>query len=931
MLLAWPQGPGRRARWGGRRPDHGMPARARTPRCFGRAEKGNARHIQKDTPKTALLQARSQSSCELPQRRRRRSWTCPQCIQSSSAMAPPLRGAQAPPPAADLYELLGLDRGCGTVDVRRAYRRAARAAHPDKGGSASAFAALTAAFETLSDPPRRTVYDAHHAAAACHGRGGWGGGGGGGGGGWGGGAWRGAGAADGDDYFEVPGAEAALLRELAARAGAGPLDAGCQLVVVCELCGRPATQECWTCGMAICSLCGRRRHFKGGAPLHWPLVDAPGRMLELLGRQELERKRLEDGRALLLALPGHRSDAESRVLREFEALWAAAHARAAGGAAASRGGAVAYGSGGGVGVGAGGGGGALSRHYLWAQTDACIHIAVYDPLAEPGRESVIEASHEGLRVGATSAPPTSERGAPPAAGGAAASKATGPVLDRRWAHAVDAAAGVLSWRGGEGGRLATLRVAKARPGQAWHSLFRGDSLGARCVPPPYALSSSASEAALDLPLPRWVVPSEDVAVQITGRDLRVAVDGAPGGALLRTFWRPEGGAEPLVAQELCGWSVAAAGGAPRGSSTGAAGAGAGAGVGAQPGAGAGAQPGGRGGAPKVLSVVLAFRELRPPAPGKADPGDHRAAPREGAVLAGAGRKGWALFEEDEDRFGLTPLLQASTFDECGRAWVAPAPWEPAGAGGGGGGGFWAASEGQLPREARAALQSLRAAAAAAEGGNGGFETPDPSQPEKYPKAPYNTYNKGWGWYVAIPGWSWNCLRVDWMPKVLELQRKAVATAPEGMQNLEMLPNATGVACQTVNVAPGATYRLSFYYGRLETGRQPGLTRGRRGQFIKFETTLDALYRDGSTKAPLEKGVKTKPYPQDSQARGAGGGGFSKILTADTRTHAKQWQKYEGTFKAPASGKVQLAFTTTMRPKECGSCGSLLDAVCLQKV
>jgi hypothetical protein len=58
--------------------------------------------------------------------------------------------------------------------------------------------------------------------------------------------------------------------------------------------------------MPICSLCGRRRHFRGTAPLHWPLVDAPGRLVELLGRQELERKRLEDGRALAIEQPGAR-------------------------------------------------------------------------------------------------------------------------------------------------------------------------------------------------------------------------------------------------------------------------------------------------------------------------------------------------------------------------------------------------------------------------------------------------------------------------------------------------------------------------------------------------------------------------------------------------------------------------------------------------
>ena len=43
----------------------------------------------------------------------------------------------------------------------QAYRLQARRAHPDKpGGSAARFAKVQAAFETLSDPKRRAVYDA---------------------------------------------------------------------------------------------------------------------------------------------------------------------------------------------------------------------------------------------------------------------------------------------------------------------------------------------------------------------------------------------------------------------------------------------------------------------------------------------------------------------------------------------------------------------------------------------------------------------------------------------------------------------------------------------------------------------------------------------------------------------------------------------------
>ena len=37
-----------------------------------------------------------------------------------------------------------------------------------------------------------------------------------------------------------------------------------QLVVTCEVCRRPATKECWTCGMKICEFCTLKRHWKVG-------------------------------------------------------------------------------------------------------------------------------------------------------------------------------------------------------------------------------------------------------------------------------------------------------------------------------------------------------------------------------------------------------------------------------------------------------------------------------------------------------------------------------------------------------------------------------------------------------------------------------------------------------------------------------------------
>jgi hypothetical protein len=58
--------------------------------------------------------------------------------------------AGRPPPHPDLLAL-GLDRIPSSRDgLRRAYRAAAKAAHPDRGGSADAFRAVSEAFERLA-------------------------------------------------------------------------------------------------------------------------------------------------------------------------------------------------------------------------------------------------------------------------------------------------------------------------------------------------------------------------------------------------------------------------------------------------------------------------------------------------------------------------------------------------------------------------------------------------------------------------------------------------------------------------------------------------------------------------------------------------------------------------------------------------------------
>jgi curved DNA-binding protein CbpA len=66
---------------------------------------------------------------------------------------------QAIPVDKDLYALLGVKSGASMMEIRAAYRRVALKAHPDKGGSAGDFHAISQAFDILSCYSRRRCYD----------------------------------------------------------------------------------------------------------------------------------------------------------------------------------------------------------------------------------------------------------------------------------------------------------------------------------------------------------------------------------------------------------------------------------------------------------------------------------------------------------------------------------------------------------------------------------------------------------------------------------------------------------------------------------------------------------------------------------------------------------------------------------------------------
>lgn len=59
----------------------------------------------------------------------------------------------------DYYSILGVSRDASEADIKKAYRSKARKLHPDYGGDEEAFKELSVAYETLSDPKKRQMYD----------------------------------------------------------------------------------------------------------------------------------------------------------------------------------------------------------------------------------------------------------------------------------------------------------------------------------------------------------------------------------------------------------------------------------------------------------------------------------------------------------------------------------------------------------------------------------------------------------------------------------------------------------------------------------------------------------------------------------------------------------------------------------------------------
>lgn len=69
------------------------------------------------------------------------------------------------------YDILGVSKSCSQDELKKAYRKAAIKNHPDKGGDPEKFKELAQAYEVLSDPEKREIYDQYGEEALKEGMG----------------------------------------------------------------------------------------------------------------------------------------------------------------------------------------------------------------------------------------------------------------------------------------------------------------------------------------------------------------------------------------------------------------------------------------------------------------------------------------------------------------------------------------------------------------------------------------------------------------------------------------------------------------------------------------------------------------------------------------------------------------------------------------
>merc|ERR1712054_550480 len=59
----------------------------------------------------------------------------------------------------EYYDILGVTKEATSAQIKKAYRKLAIKNHPDKGGDPEKFKKISVAYDTLSDPEKKELYD----------------------------------------------------------------------------------------------------------------------------------------------------------------------------------------------------------------------------------------------------------------------------------------------------------------------------------------------------------------------------------------------------------------------------------------------------------------------------------------------------------------------------------------------------------------------------------------------------------------------------------------------------------------------------------------------------------------------------------------------------------------------------------------------------
>ena len=336
------------------------------------------------------------------------------------------------------YRVLSIPRNATIKEIKAAYRQKAREHHPDKGGCSETFDKVQKAFETLSCPKKREQYDRLQHVT---------------------------------QYRYIPGVtqravggEDLLLDDIA-RLGL-ETDASMQLVVLCEVCGRPSTRVCM-CSLYYCDFCERKQHWKGEFGLHWPVTQSD-RLKVDLAKKELEEKKKEDARRYELEDPNFRDPASLREIREFKEHAAEIYG------VRKRDQTRVFDM-------------RLARYYMWAQTTRHVYVAIMLPTGYKDKELHMDFRGQVLVVQSEDSP---------------------PVVERHLAFQPSREFPVQTMQT-EDKRFFVLSIPKSNMGEDIKQCFEGDPDYARCMQPPYTLHESNTEVIMEFELPFWI--DEEVA------------------------------------------------------------------------------------------------------------------------------------------------------------------------------------------------------------------------------------------------------------------------------------------------------------------------------------------------------------------------------------------------------------------------------------